>query len=173
MKLTIPNAIEILERTPQVLDSMLRNLSDDWNRCNEGENTWSAYDIVGHLIHGDKTDWIQRLEIILANSSEKNFQPFDRFAQFEESKGKTMNDLLDEFSRVRKMNTSRLISKNITASDFNKTGIHPSFGEVTLSQLLSTWVAHDLGHIAQINRVMARQYTNEVGPWKVYLRILN
>src|SRR5262249_47273200 len=134
--------------------------------------TWSAYDIVGHLIHGEKTDWIKRLEIILNDGPEKNFTPFDRFAQFEESKGKTMEQLLDEFQTIRDQNIRILKSKNITENDYPKTGIHPAFGTVTLVQLLSTWTAHDLAHINQVTRVMAKRYLHEVGPWREYITIL-
>ncbi|HEX5168048.1 MAG TPA: DinB family protein, partial [Cyclobacteriaceae bacterium] len=149
-----------------------KNISSDWTAPNEGGQSWSAYDIVGHLIHGEKTDWIPRTEIILSDKQEKAFEPFDRFAQFEASKGKSLNQLLDEFRMLRKKNVEYLRSKNITKMDLEKKGIHPAFGEVTLSQLLSTWVVHDLNHISQVSRVMAKQYKEEVGPWIEYLRIL-
>ncbi|MDP2388038.1 MAG: DinB family protein [Bacteroidota bacterium] len=165
-------AIEVLERTPLLLDTMLRNLSDAWITHNEGEETWSPYDVIGHLIHGECTDWITRMDIILSDEPNKTFTKFDRFAQFEESKGKTLTQLLDEFKTVRQKNIAYLKSKSLTEADLNKTGIHPVFGEVTLKQLLSTWAVHDLNHIAQISRVMAKQYTTEVGPWVEYLRIL-
>ncbi len=166
-------ALEILEQTPNTLKQFLSNLSDEWIFCNEGEDTWSAFDIVGHLIHGEKTDWIPRLKIMLNDSETKTFEPFDRFAQFEESEGKTMTQLLDEFSELRKQNISFLKPLNISEKDVAKKAIHPSLGEVTLKNLLSTWVVHDLGHIAQISRVMAKQYKNEVGPWAAYLSVLN
>lgn len=165
--------MEVLERTPAVLKSLLENLSQEWTESNEGEDTWSAYDIVGHLIHGESTDWIERTKIILSDSSDKKFKPFDRFAQFEESKGKSLSDLLIEFENLRMQNIAILKSLNLSDKDLIKKGIHPVFGEVTLSQLLSTWVVHDLNHIAQIARVMAKQYKTEVGPWIEYLRILN
>ncbi len=173
MKFTISTSIEILERTPVVLRSLLQGLSDEWVTPNEGSGTWSAYDIVGHLIHGEKTDWIPRMQIIRSGSDERKFEKFDRFAQFENSKGKTMLQLLDEFSQLREININILRSANITDSQFGETGVHPAFGNVTLSQLLSTWVVHDLNHIAQISRVMAKQYKEAVGPWIAYLGILN
>ncbi len=172
MNFDLDHAIEILERTPFVIESLLNGLSDDWTKNNEGPDTWSPYDVVGHLIHGERTDWIARLEIILSNGSVKKFESFDRFAQFNESKGKSLDDLLQEFKALRNRNIALLKSKRITSSDFTKTGIHPKFGEVTLAQLLSTWVAHDLDHIFQIVRVMAKQYKTEVGPWVEYLKIL-
>ncbi len=172
MDFTIKKSIEILERTPDVLDTMLRNISVDWTKNNEGEDTWSVYDIIGHLIHGEKTDWIPRTEIILSDKPDKTFVPFDRFAQFKESQGKSLKQLLTEFKRLRKKNIRLLLSKKITDKNLEEKGIHPAFGEVTLSQLLSTWVVHDLNHIAQISRVMAKQYKAEVGPWVEYLKIL-
>jgi uncharacterized damage-inducible protein DinB len=172
MHFSLPKSIEILERTPDVLITMLQNISPDWSSNNEGGETWSVYDIVGHLIHAEKTDWIARMEIILSDKPGKTFEPFDRFAQFENSKGKSLSQLLDEFKSLRKMNIEHLRSKNLTNKKKEEKGIHPSLGEVTLSQLLATWTVHDLNHIAQISRVMAKQYKAEVGPWKAYLRIL-
>ncbi len=172
MNFTLTKSLEILERTPDVLNSLLQNLSYDWTSNNEGGETWSAYDIVGHLIHGEKTDWIPRAEIILSGKPDKSFERFDRFAQFKESKGKSLTVLLDEFKRLRKKNLAYLRSKKLTDKNLEEKGNHPDFGEVTLSQLLSTWVVHDLNHIAQIARVMAKQYKEEVGPWIKYLGIL-
>jgi hypothetical protein len=172
MEFSLSKSIEILERTPEVLFHELQNLHPDWTSGNEGADTWSAYDVIGHLIHGDKTDWIARAEIILSDKSEKHFESFDRFAQFEESKGKSLSQLLDEFKTIRASNIERLRKLRITDADLKKTGIHPSFGEVTLAQLLATWVVHDLDHISQISRVMAKQYKEEVGPWIAYLKIL-
>ncbi len=172
MDFKLDNTIEILERTPGVIEDLLKGLSPEWVMNNEGNDTWSPYDILGHLIHGEKTDWIVRMDIILSHSDDKTFQPFDRFAQFEQSKGKTLQQLIDEFKELRKHNIAILISKKISDSTLNKTGIHPAFGTVTLSQLLSTWVVHDLSHIAQIARVMAKQYKTAVGPWQAYLPIL-
>ncbi|MCW3089991.1 MAG: DinB family protein [Ferruginibacter sp.] len=164
MEFNLSKSIEILERTPGVLIAMLHNLSDDWTSQNEGGETWSVFDIVGHLIHGEKTDWIPRMEIILSDKPTKTFEPFDRFAQFEESKGKSLAQLLDEFKTLRKHNIEQLRSKNLTKQNEQEKGIHPAFGEVTVSQLLSTWTVHDLNHIAQICRVIASQYKAEVGP---------
>ncbi len=172
MNFTLPKSIEILERTPDVLITMLQNISLDWSSNNEGGETWSVYDIIGHLIHAEKTDWIARMEIILSDKSDKTFEPFDRFAQFENSKGKSLSQLLDKFKALRKMNIEHLRSKKLTNENMEEKGIHPSLGEVTLSQLLATWTVHDLNHIAQISRVMAKQYKAEVGAWEAYLKIL-
>ena len=172
MAFSLKRSVEILERTPDVLYTMVYGISDYWTQHNEGGETWSVFDVVGHLIHGEKADWVTRAEIILSENPDKKFAPFDRLAQFEESKGKTLAQLLEEFKLLRKKNIERLLSKNLTEKHFDKTGIHPSFGEVKLSQLLSTWVAHDLDHISQIARVMAKQYKEEVGPWIEYLKIL-
>lgn len=172
MEFNLNKSIEILSRTPLVIETLLNDLSEDWVKNNEGPETWSPYDIVGHLIHGEKTDWLIRAEIILSDKSDKTFAPFDRFAQFENSKGKSLKQLLDEFKQLRKENIALLLKKNITASDYGKKGIHPAFGEVTLEQLLATWTVHDLGHIAQITRVMSKQYKAAVGPWKEYLPVL-
>ncbi|WP_353777248.1 DinB family protein [Winogradskyella sp. 3972H.M.0a.05] len=173
MKLTISKAIEVLQQTPKTLHAFLYNLSDDWIFCDEGSETWNAYDIVGHLIHGEKTDWMQRLDIILKQGDNNTFEPFDRFAQFENSKGKSLHNLLGEFSELRSQNLEQLKALNITESQFSLKAIHPELGEVTLGQLLATWVTHDLGHIAQIARVMAKQYKQDVGPWEAYISILH
>ena len=151
---------------------MLNGLSDEWLYSNEGEHTWSPYDIIGHLVHGEKTDWIVRAKIILSDNEDKIFVPFDRFAQENDSKGKTIQELLEEFETLRNQNLQELETLNITESDFIKKGMHPELGEVSLKQLLATWTVHDLGHIAQIARVMAKQYSTEVGPWNAYLGIL-
>ena len=155
-----------------MLTAMLQGLSDAWTTANEGGDTWSAYDIVGHLIHGEKTDWMPRAAIILSERADKTFEPFDRFAQFEASRGKSLPQLLEEFRALREKNLALLRSKNLTGADLERKGVHPAFGEVTLSQLLATWVAHDLNHIAQIARVMAKRYQADVGPWIAFLRIL-
>ncbi len=172
MKFDLERSIEILERTPATLKNMLQGLSDGWTSVNEGGESWSVFDIIGHLVHGEKTDWITRTEVILSDDPEKKFEPFDRFAQFRDSKGKTLAMLLEEFTTLRKKNIEKLRSRNITAIDLEKKGVHPAFGAVSLEQLLSTWVVHDLNHIAQIARVMAKQYSAEVGPWVEYLKIL-
>lgn len=172
MKYNIDKGIEILERTPQVLNDLLLNLSNEWTSGNEGPNTWSPFDVVGHLIHGEKTDWIPRTKIILKYGLERPFEPFDRFAQYEVSKGKTMNELLTEFEDLRKENIEEFNSLPIQ-KNLDKKGKHPELGEVTLRNLLSSWVVHDLGHISQITRAMAKQYTQEVGIWTQYMGILN
>lgn len=172
MQFNLNKSLEILERTPLVLAAILNGLSVEWTNQNEGPESWSPYDIIGHLIHGEKTDWIPRMDIILAQKADSVFEPFDRFAQFEASKGKTLEQLLEEFADLRTYNLERLRSKNLTQADLALTGKHPALGTATLSQLLSTWVVHDLNHISQIARVMAKQYKNEVGPWVEYLGIL-
>jgi len=172
MNFTVEKSIEILAGTPNVLNTMLQNISAEWTSANEGGETWSVYDVIGHLIHGEKTDWIPRAAIILSEKPDRTFKPFDRFAQFEESEGKSLKQLLDEFTILRKKNIEQLLSKKLTVKNLEEKGIHPVFGEVTLSQLLSAWVVHDLNHIAQISRVMAKQYKAAVGPWIAYLRIL-
>jgi len=173
MNFKLVSAIEVLERSPFVIEDMLKGLSTDWIMNNEGPDTWSPYDVVGHLIHGEKTDWVPRMEIILSDIDNKKFEPFDRFAQFKNSKGKSLQQLIDEFKELRKNGIEVLKSRKLTEQDLDKTGIHPEFGVVTLRQLLSTWVVHDLGHIAQIARVMAKQYKNETGPWRAYISILD
>lgn len=173
MNFTIEKSIEILERTPEVLEAMLKNISPEWIEKTEGGETWNVFDVLGHLVHGEKTDWIPRMEIILSDARDKTFEPFDRFAQFEESNGKTLSQLLDEFKELRKKNIGVLRSKNLADKNLEEKGIHPAFGEVTLAQLLATWIVHDLDHIAQISRVMAKQYKEAVGPWREYLKILN
>ncbi len=172
MNFDLDKSLEILERTPGVLKNLLAGLSDDWTMVNEGGETWSAYDVVGHLIHGEKTDWIERIEKTLGENSDRNFKTFDRFAQFTESKGKTLEQLLNEFAELRKKNLVTLKSKIITADKLKLKGVHPKFGEVTLEQLLSTWTVHDLTHIAQITRVMAKQYRENVGPWLEFFTLL-
>jgi hypothetical protein len=173
MDFDLTNGIAILERTPHTFRAMLAGLSPAWIDATEGPNTWSPYDIMGHLIHGERTDWIGRAQIILAQGSDRRFKPFDRLAQFEESKGRTLADLLDEFARLRTENLATLRAWRLTDAQLNLEGVHPAFGAVTLRQLLSTWVAHDLGHIAQAARVMAKQYRDAVGPWRAYLPVMD
>jgi len=165
-------AAEILERTPSVLIDMLEGISDAWAKQNEGPDTWSPYDIVGHLIYGEKTDWIPRMEIILSDHKDKRFEPFDRFAMFHESEGKSLSTLLNEFKTLRQENVRKLRAHFGLFRHYNDVGVHPDFGEVTLGQLLSAWVVHDLNHIGQIARVMANQYKEDVGPWIAFLSIL-
>jgi hypothetical protein len=173
MKFDLNQAISLLERTPSVLRNWLHDLPEGWTQQNEGPDTWSPFDIMGHYIHGEKTDWIPRAKIILSDSEEKTFEPFDRFAQENESKDKNINDLLKEFEVLRKNNLITLRNLNLQESDYEKTGTHPELGTVTLSQLLSTWVVHDQSHLAQIARVMAKQYIEEVGPWGAYIPLLH
>ncbi len=173
MNYSIPQAIEILERTPAVLQALLSGLSNDWVMNNEGPETFSPYDVVGHLIHGEKTDWTARIKVILQHGNTKTFERWNRFAQYEDSKDKTLQQLLNEFAVIRKENIQWFISLNLTETDFERKGMHPVLGEVTLKHLLSTWVVHDLTHIAQITRVMAKQYKTEMGPWPDFFRILN
>ena len=173
MHYSIANSIEILERTPAVMKTLLSGLDDEWIMNNEGPETFSPFDVMGHLIHGEKTDWMVRTKIILEFGLSKPFTPWDRFAQFEESKGKTLKQLLDEFDELRKHNIHWLMSQNLSEPDLDKKGMHPQLGDVTLRNLLATWVVHDLTHIAQITRVMAKQYKEETGPWKEFFRVLN
>ncbi|MGQ0738348.1 MAG: DinB family protein [Bacteroidota bacterium] len=173
MKFDLSSSYEILERTPAVLKTLLKDLSEGWIMNNEGPETFSPYDVIGHLIHGEKTDWATRAKIILEIGLSKPFTPWDRFAQYEESKGKNLQQLLDEFEAVRKENMTWFKSLNLTEADLDRKGMHPKLGEVTLRNLLSTWVVHDLTHIAQITRVMAKQYKEEMGPWPAFFRILN
>lgn len=164
---------EILERTPAVLKTLLSNLHDDWLMNNEGPETFSPFDVIGHLIHGEKTDWTIRAKIILENGLSQPFTPWDRFAQFEASKGKSIQELMEEFEKLRAANIAWLKSLHLTEEHLDKKGMHPALGEVTLRNLLATWVVHDLTHIAQITRVMAKQYKEEMGPWPEFFRILN
>ncbi len=173
MKFDLNKGIAILERTPVILEAFLKDLSEEWTLSNEGGDSWSPFDVVGHLIHGEKTDWIQRMKIILGEGPGKTFAPFDRFAQFESSKGKSMNELLDEFKERRAENLAILKMMKLSEDKFILKAIHPGLGEVSMKQLLSAWVAHDLGHIAQISRVMAKQYKEEVGPWNEYLTVMH
>lgn len=169
----IDEGVAILARTPGALDAMLRGLQDGWIRANEGENTWSPFDVVGHLIHGERTDWMPRVKLVLEQGESRPFDTFDRFAQFAASAGRTLDSLLDEFAALRRHSLRELESLRLTAADLDRRGRHPTFGVVTLRQLLATWVAHDLDHVVQIARVLARQYSSEVGPWTAYLRIIS
>jgi hypothetical protein len=168
----LDEAVPILSRTPATLDAMLRGLPDGWTNAHEGGETWSPFDVIGHLIHCEKADWVLRARIILEHGESRTFDPFDRFAQFRESEGKTLDGMLDEFAVLRAENLRTLAAMNLTDADLDRRGRHPAFGEVKLGQLLATWTAHDLGHIAQIVRVMAKQYTDAVGPWEQYLSIV-
>ena len=172
MKYTLERSYQILERTPSVLKTLLTGLDNGWIMNNEGPDTFSPYDVIGHLIHGEKTDWTARTKIILEVGLSKPFVPWDRFAQYEESKGKTLEQLLEDFEKVRVKNVIWFRSLKLSETDLDKKGKHPKLGEVTLRNLLATWVVHDLTHIAQVTRVMAKQYKEEMGPWPEFFRIL-
>jgi hypothetical protein len=168
----LEQAFELLSKTPAILNEWLGNLPVGWSRYKSDEESWSAFDIVGHLIYGEKTDWIPRAQIILQREGIKEFEPFDRFAQYEESKGKTLEKLLEEFSLLREKNLGILRGLDIQPDDYELQGKHPELGIVNSRQLISTWVVHDLDHIAQIAQEMAKRYKEEVGPWVEYLGIL-
>jgi hypothetical protein len=172
MEFQIEPAVAVLSRTPATLNALLRNLPEPCLVQNEGPETWSPYDVIGHLIHGEETDWIPRAKIILEHGATRAFERFDRIAMFEKSKGKPIAELLDTFAHLRAKNLRELQSVNLTTELLDKRGRHPELGIVTLRQLLSTWVVHDLGHIRQIVRVMSKQYREAVGPWRAYLSIL-
>jgi hypothetical protein len=173
MEFDLEEAMAALTRTPAALKAMLSGLPRNWTENNEGPETWSPYDVIGHLIHGERVDWISRAKIILEHGEARPFDPFDRFAQFEESKGKTLEDLLEEFASLRGRTLATLREMKIGAVDLVKAGQHPALGRVTLKELLATWVTHDLDHIAQVARTMAKQYASEVGPWQAYISILH
>ena len=172
MEYELSHAVDILRRTPATLNSLLRDLPEPWLVKNEGAETWSPYDVIGHLIHGEQTDWIPRAKIILEYGETRAFEPFDRVAMFASSKGKSIDELLDRFAELRAGNLRELQAMNLTADLLDKCGRHPELGVVTLKQLLSTWVVHDLGHVRQVVRVMSKQYRDAVGPWRAYLSIL-
>jgi hypothetical protein len=169
----IEEATAILSRTPSTLDNLLRGLPESWILAHEGGGTWSPFDVIGHLIQGEQVDWIPRAKIILTHGDARAFDRFDRLAQFTASAGRTLPDLLDDFARLRKANLRELASLNLTDADLDRPGRHPELGVVTLRQLLATWVTHDLDHIVQISRVLALQYSDAVGPWRAYLRIIS
>jgi hypothetical protein len=173
MNFELSQGIAVLERTPLTFRALLAGLPDPWTTSNEGPDTFTAFDNVGHLIHGERTDWIPRAQIILAQGENRRFEPYDRFAQVRESEGKSLAQLLDEFSQLRAENLVTLRSWKLSDRKLALEGEHPSLGTVTLRQLLATWVAHDLGHVAQTARVMAKQYREAVGPWRQYLPVLD
>jgi len=173
MQYQLDQAKEILRRTPATLNALLSDLPNDWVLSNEGPDTWSPYDVIGHLIEGEETDWIPRARIILEQGEERPFDKFDRFAMFEKSSGKSLLELLAEFEKLRGESLRQLDELKLTPELLQKQGMHPVLGVVTLSQLLSAWVVHDLGHIRQIVRVMAKQYREAIGPWTEYLTIVN
>lgn len=173
MKFQLDQAIPVLERTPVVLKELLQDLDENWIMNNEGPDTFSPFDVVGHLVHGEKTDWMVRVKVILTEGTSRAFEPYNRFAQHEESKGKNLQQLISEFGELRGDNLRQLRLLNLQQSDLDKKGLHPVLGEVTLQNLLATWVVHDLTHIAQVTRVMAKQYKTEIGPWPEFFRILS
>jgi len=163
----------VLARTPKTLDALLRGLPDGWTLAHEGGETWSPFDVIGHLIHGERTDWMPRVRHILAHGESSPFEPFDRFAQLKASEGRALTDLLYELASLRAANLQELRGLALTDADLERRGRHPALGTVTLRQLLATWVAHDLDHVVQVARVMANQYADEVGPWRAYLRVIS
>ena len=169
----LKDAVALLSRTPATLDALLRGLPEIWVNSNEGEGTWSAFDIIGHLIVGERTDWMTRARIILESGEARTFDLFDRSAQFDESRGKSLGQLLDEFARLRAENLAALEAMNLQPQDLARRGTHPKFGSVTLAQLLATWAVHDLTHLHQLSRVMACQYREAVGPWTAYLGVFH
>ena len=173
MTFRLDDALAILERTPATLRALLADLPEPWVTGNEGPATFSAYDNVGHLLHGERTDWIPRARIIRAQGADRRFTAFDRFAQFRESQGRTLGELLDDFERLRSENLATLRGWQLSDRELALVGEHPELGAVTLRELLAAWVVHDLGHIAQTARVVARQYRGEVGPWRAYLPVLD
>lgn len=172
MEHDLEQTISLLAHTPAALNALLRDLPEAWTRRNEGEKTWSAYDVIGHLIHGELTDWMPRVRMIVESGDSRTFEPFDRWAQERESRGKTLAQLLDEFARLRSKNLGELRALKLQPEDYAKRGRHPALGVVTLSELLATWAVHDLTHLHQISRIMAHQYREAVGPWGAYLGVL-
>jgi DinB family protein len=172
MEHNLEHTVSLLSRTPGALNALLRDLPEAWTRRNEGEKTWSAFDVVGHLIHGERTDWMPRARMILESGESRAFDPFDRWAQERESRGKTLEQLLDEFARLRWESLDELRALNLQPGDYAKRGRHPALGVVTLSELLATWAVHDLTHLHQISRTMAHQYREAVGPWGAFLGVL-
>jgi hypothetical protein len=168
----LDETVAVLTRTPATLDALLRGQPESWVRSNEGKDTWSAFDIVGHLIVGERTDWMSRARIILESGEARPFDPFDRFAQSRESQNKSLEQLLDDFARLRRENLAALKMLNLQSEDLSQRGRHPALGVVTLQQLLATWAVHDLTHVHQLSRVMAHQYRDAVGPWSAYLGVL-
>jgi uncharacterized damage-inducible protein DinB len=171
MNFNLNDALAVLESTPATLSALLAGLPPVWVLATEGEGTWSPFDVLGHLVHGERTDWIPRTRHILAGDA-LPFEPFDRQAMFAESQGKCLNNLLETFARLRAENLAELRAMNLSPADLERTGRHPELGVVTLRQLLATWVVHDLDHLGQIARVMAKAYGDEVGPWRAYVSIL-
>jgi len=169
----VTEAALLLGRTPLLLDAWLRGLPDHWVHVDEGGDTWSAFAVLGHLIHGEQTDWVPRVRQIMTSGDEHPFEPFDRLAQFRATRGRSLAELLDEFAALRRENLAALAALQLVETDLDRRGRHPAFGAVTLRQLLATWVAHDCDHVAQIARVIAHQYSDAVGPWRAYLRVIS
>jgi DinB superfamily len=172
MEHNLPQTMLLLARTPATLNAFLRDLPETWTLQNEGENTWSAFDVVGHLIHCERTDWMPRARTVLQFGESQTFGPFDRWGHVRESQGKSLEQLLDEFAHFRSENLDELRALNLQQQDLERRGRHPALGVVTLSELLATWAVHDLTHLHQISRVMAHQYRDAVGPWSEYLGVL-
>lgn len=173
MAFNLDEAIAVLERTPGTFRALLAGVPEPWITCTEGPETFSPFDNLGHLIHGERADWIPRARIILAEGGDRTFEPYDRFAQVRESAGKSLDNLLDEFAALRAANLETLRGWHLSDGQLELQAVHPALGAVTLRQLLSTWVAHDLGHIAQTSRVMAKRYRDAVGPWRAYLPVMD
>jgi len=169
---SLENSLALLARTPAALDALLRGLPDLWTAHNEGGDTWSVFDVIGHLNHCERADWIPRARLILDHGESRPFDPLDRFAQFEESRGKSLSQLLDDLRRLRGANLDELRSWNLKPDDLQKRGRHPAFGSVTLAQLIAAWAGHDLTHLHQISRVLAHQSREAVGPWGRFLGVL-
>jgi hypothetical protein len=169
----LPETLDILGRTPTVVGTLLRGTSASWHDSNEGPDTWSAFDVVGHLIHGEETDWVPRAQLILEHGEDRPFEPFDRFAQLTRFTGWSLDQLLDRFAELREANLEIVRNWRLTEAQLALPGRHPELGQVDLRQLLATWAVHDLNHIAQIARVLAKRYTQAVGAWRAYLSILN
>jgi hypothetical protein len=173
MRFDLEDTIALLSRTPNSLNALLRDIPQSWSQGNEGPKTWSPFDIIGHLIHGERTDWMPRARVILQHGESRAFDPFDRLAQERESQGKSLAELLDNFAQLRSENLQALRAMKLQPEDFERRGRHPALGVVTLSQLLATWAIHDLTHLHQLSRVMADQYRGAVGPWSAYLGVLH
>lgn len=173
MSFDLAHSIDLLDRTPGLLRAWLGDLAEPWTECTEGPDTWSPFDIVGHLVHGERTDWIPRTKIILSGDENRRFEPFDRFAMLEDSRGKSLTELLDVFESLRDQNLAFLRSLHLDTAALDRTGEHPELGTVSLRQLLAAWVVHDLSHLAQIARVQAKSYRADIGPWPVYLPLVD
>ncbi len=169
----LEESLSVLERTPAVLDSLLRGLPEGWTAADEGPGTWSPYVVVGHLIHLEKTDWMVRLGIILEHGAARPFDPVDREAQMRLGGERDLGEMLDEFARLRRENLARLRALELGEDELAREGRHPGLGVVTARQLLATWTAHDMAHLVQVGRVMAKRYRDEVGPWAQYLSVMN